>query len=710
MRFFQVLAAGTCAAAASGGAFAANAPPAPLEEVVVTASLLREQALKDVPASVTVLDSATLRAAGQQHFEDVLSLIPNLNWAGGTSRPRYFQIRGIGEREQYEGAPNPSVGFLIDDVDFSGIGMPATLFDMQQVEVLRGPQGTRYGANALAGLISLRSADPSDTPALAIEATGADYRTGAVGVVATGPVEQLDSAWRLAVQKFRSDGFRNDVFLNRKDTNGRDELTARFKWRWNASENTRVDLTLLHSDIDNGYDAWSNDNSWTSQSDQPGVDSQRANAASVRLVSSAWKAATLTVIGAYASSVSVNSYDADWGNPVLWAPFTYNYFSRSDRDRKTASLEVRLASAPPTEVGDVAWLVGAYGLRLTEGGRDINQGTYADPSFPEFDSTLDDSLDSHYHANTTAVFTQLDGRLTSILRWSAGLRAERRSSDYRDAGIWQGGPRVTDLGKSDHMIGGQMSLSLDKWQHVTPYVSVSRGYKAGGFNLGTVPMDRLEFAPEYLWNFEVGAKQSWLDGRLYADTSVFYSSRRNVQVRTGDQLVKGDPSSYVFFTDNASSGYNAGAELSLRWQVTERWDIGASLGSLDTKYHNYDPGTGVVPDREQAHAPRYQRELNAGWHHPAGWMARLDVSQLGAFYFDVPPNDTRSNAYTLTNLKLGYETARWSGYVWGRNLFNQTYAVRGFLFANDPANPVDQLYIQRGDPRTVGVTFNYSFR
>src|SRR6186713_2388865 len=159
-----------------------------LQQVVVTASL-REQTLQQTPASVTVLDSSTLQAAGEQHFEDVLSLVPNLNWAGGTSRPRYFQIRGIGEREQYEGAPNPSVGFLIDDIDFSGIGMAATLFDVSQVEVLRGPQGTRYGANALAGLISVRSAEPADQFGARVEASAADYGTGSLGAVITGPVE-----------------------------------------------------------------------------------------------------------------------------------------------------------------------------------------------------------------------------------------------------------------------------------------------------------------------------------------------------------------------------------------------------------------------------------------------------------------------------------------------------------------------------------------
>src|SRR5690349_24958369 len=96
-----------------------------LEEIVVTATL-KQQSLVDAPVSVTVLDERTLRDAGRQHFEDVLQAVPNLHYAGGTSRPRFFQIRGIGEREEWQGSPNPSVGFLIDEIDFSGMGMPAT--------------------------------------------------------------------------------------------------------------------------------------------------------------------------------------------------------------------------------------------------------------------------------------------------------------------------------------------------------------------------------------------------------------------------------------------------------------------------------------------------------------------------------------------------------------------------------------------------------
>src|SRR6202162_5036056 len=175
-----------------------------LEEIVVTSGL-RSTSVAEMPQSVTVIDQGTLRGAGVQHFEDVLGLIPDLNWAAGTSRPRFFQLRGIGEVEQYQGAPNPSVGFLIDDIDFSGVGMPATLFDVQQIQVLRGPQGTTYGANALAGLISVRTEDSGTQFDLHGELTGADYGTRAAGIAIGDGLAGGQGGWRLVAQQYRSD-------------------------------------------------------------------------------------------------------------------------------------------------------------------------------------------------------------------------------------------------------------------------------------------------------------------------------------------------------------------------------------------------------------------------------------------------------------------------------------------------------------------------
>jgi iron complex outermembrane recepter protein len=691
-----------------GNGVLAAAPEEVVDEVIVTATF-RQQALQDVPASVSVLDSAVLNEADRQHFEDVLALVPNLNWAGGTSRPRYFQIRGIGEREQYEGAPNPSVGFLIDDIDFSGIGMPATLFDVERIEVLRGPQGTRYGANALAGLVMIKGNEPKQTPGYYVEAGAGDYGMRNAGVAATGPIEALSSTWRLSLQQQSSDGFMRNAYLSRDDTNDRNELTGRFKWRWQPSEATSVDFTVLHADLDNGYDAWTLDNTRVSLSDRPGEDSQRATGASLRITTTAIADYTLTTIASFGDSESTNSFDADWGNAESWGDYTYDYFSRSDRERSTSSFETRLASAAANEAGELGWLLGVYAMRMAEDGRDVLSGVYADPSDPSWDGTSSDELLSAYDATNLAVFGQLDHNLTERWRWSAGLRLEQRNADYEDQGIWSAAPQTANLDSRDRMVGGQISLSVDVTEELTAYLSGSRGYKAGGFNLGNIPAEAREFSPEYLWSVESGVKGYFSDGRGYFDAALFYQWRKDLQVRSGQQLDPQNPGTYTFVTDNLPNGYNTGVETTVSYSVTPSLRIGGALGLLRTRAKGGIAESGVaVSSREQAHAPEYTVGVYADWRHANGFGARIDASAKDNFFFDVPTDhDMRSRSYVLTNIKIGYERDRWSTAFYVKNLFDEDYAVRGFYFYNEPPFTEKSLYTQLGEPRQVGMSVSW---
>jgi len=314
-----------------------HAEPGDLGDVVVTATM-RPTAVLDVPGSVTVLDSATLGRAGLQHFEDVMSLVPNLNWAGDTARPRYFQIRGIGELAQYQGAPNPSIGFLIDDIDFSGIGSAATLFDIDRIDVLRGPQGARYGANALGGLIYMSSAPPSADYSGRVELGAGSYGAREYGAVLSGPVATLASGFRLAVQRYTGDGYYSNAYLGRGDTANFNELTVRGRWRIQSSERLRIDLTFLRVRVDDGYDDFSVANTRTTYSDQPGTDSQHSTGVAARLEYELSSSLHLTAIASYANSPIRYSYDGDWGNPDVWAPYVYRSSEVQDRNRATRSL------------------------------------------------------------------------------------------------------------------------------------------------------------------------------------------------------------------------------------------------------------------------------------------------------------------------------------------------------------------------------------
>ena len=674
------------AAPAAGAGY----PPSslPLEEIIVSASLRDETAL-EIPASITVLPEAALQAAGLQHFEDVLALVPNLNWSGGTSRPRFFQVRGIGELEQYQGAPNPSVGFLIDEIDLSGVGMPATLFDVEQVEVLRGPQGTRYGANALAGLIKLKTRDATPEPELLTEVMGGEHDTWSAGLAGGGALGESGSAWRLAAQRFSSDGFMRNAWLGRDDTNGRDESTLRGKMRLELPSEWRIDLAALYVDLDNGFDGFSLDNSRTTLSDRPGRDGQRTRGVSARAVGDVAGGYTLTSTSAYAWSDSIYSFDGDWANDAYWGEYApYDYFSRYARERSTLSEDLRLEGRAGAAV---EWIAGVYVLRLDE---DALQRDY----FAE--ELLRDPLRSEYSATSLAGYGEAEWQLPHGLSLTFGLRVETRSADYQDSAGASFDPR-------DTMVGGQLSLQGAFGERSLWYTTVSRGYKAGGFNIGQfVPDDRRQFAPEFLWNAEAGVRFADPQAPVQGELAVFHMWREEQQVATSFQLDPGDPLSYVFYTDNAARGRNYGLEASGSWQPLEQLTFGASLGLLHSEYLGYSYGDRDLDGREQAHAPGYQYSLSAQWGGREGWMARTDLSGTDAFYFDAS-HDQRSDPYTLLNLKAGYARGPWAAHVWARNVTDEEYAVRGFYFGLEPPDYANKLYVQRGDGRLVGVTFQW---
>jgi len=674
----------------------------PLEEIVVTADF-RGRSSADVPSSMTILDRETIELSAIQHFEELIYSIPNLNWSGDGNRARHFQIRGAGELEQYEGAPNPSVGFLIDDIDFSGIGSVATLFDIEQIEVLKGPQGSRYGANALAGLIYVQSVDPTDvqTGVLRLSAGGDAALSG--GVAFGGPLSAGGKLkYRLSAQRYESDGFRDNTYLGKSDTNGRRETTVRGKLLWATDNDWTMRLTAMFTDINDGYDAFAIDNSLTVLSDRPGKDAQTSIGAAFRAVWEGSDTISLTSITSIADSDMNFSFDADWGNADAWAPFTYDFVSRNDRKRKTISQEIRVASAEGAGFlhDRVQWLGGLFIQSLDETLGTRNQGEYFDPFF-DFALSLDTRLDSHFEARNAALFGQLSFALGTEGTLSTGIRIENRSTEYSDSDGLSVDPGET-------MVGGEISYRYVIAEGINGYVTLAKGYKAGGFNLGLVPDQQRKFSQEELWSLELGIKSDWLNDRLLFNVAVFRNERRDQQVRTSAQLVPNDPASFVFFTANAAKGRTLGLEADVRWIPVDRWEWSASVGLLNAEFDRFVTPNADLSGRNQAHAPTYSLALGGMYRHPGGLFARIDWSARDEFYFDIS-HDQKSTPFELLNARLGFETERWSAQIWARNLLDERYAVRGFFFGNEPPNFPNTLYIRQGDPRQLGVTFDMRF-
>ena len=659
-----------------------------VEEVLVTAEF-RSAGVSELPASVSVLDPAAQQER-LNHLEELLAQAPNLNLSSGASRARFYQIRGIGERGQFAEPLNASVGLLVDGVDLSGLGTAATLFDVQQVEIFRGPQGTLYGANALAGLINVVSPEPTEQVSSTLVLGAGDYAAFGVGGIVSGPLSE-NSGFRLSLRQYQDDGFIDNVYLGREDTDNHDEASVRGKLQGEFQEG-RWQVIAGHVDVDNGYDAFSLDNDRRTRSDQPGNDAQESDYLGVNLERTLGQTARVELsLGGVESDIDYG-YDEDWTFDGFH-PYGYSSTDRYLRDVRTRTADLRLLSQQGYGIGGVIdWVLGVYALDKSV---DL-QRDYTWLSAP---------FTSRYDVNRAALYGELSGAPAPGLRLSVGLRLEQHESDYRDS-------EGVAYNPDDDLLGGRILLEYSPNEDAMLYTSLTRGYKSGGFNTsGTLDEDLRLYDPETLWNLEAGYKAMLLDDRLRLAASVFRMQRRDIQIATSITRVRADGSAeFIDFVGNGAEGINQGVELEISLQATDRLKLAASLGVLDTEFEDYVDGAGQDLDgRDQAQSPGYQFYVAADYQLAPAWTVNLNIEGRDEYYFS-DSHAERAASYELINASIGYRSAAWSASFYARNLADQEYEVRGFYFGNDPRDDyAARGFTQLGAPRQVGLSLRLDF-
>jgi len=676
--------------------------PSELEVITVTSDF-RQQNLLKTPSALSVLTDNEIKQRNAQHLEELVAISPNVNFASGSQRARYYQIRGIGERSQFKEPINPSVGMIIDGIDFTGVGSIANLFDVQQAEIFRGPQGTRFGANALAGMINITTKAPTDEFEGAIKVDTGNYNSVGLGLALSGPASDTVN-YRFAANKYHSDGFIDNTYLNKSNTNNRDETTLRGKLSIQASNDLTIDLSAFYFDFDNGYDAFSLDNTRETLSDQPGVDQQQTSALAATLTYQGFNQFTLVTLLSHADSDLTYGYDEDWAYVGISAPenidnqdYAYWEYSSTDyylRDKSTQTIEFRALSNASSKLFDNStdWVAGLY---FKQDDEDLQrQYTYLDS---DFTSTFD--------TQSMAIYGQLDSKLNANWTLITGLRVERRSADYNNSDGF-----IDSI--NDTMIGGKLVLSYQHNDDSFWYSSINRGYKTGGANTdGTLPDDLRTFAPEYLVNYEIGYKVSLLDNAAFIRAAAFYMDRTDVQVRSSNTIVRDDGSSeFISYLGNAAAGDNIGLEIEANWQISELFEFYGSLGLLDTEFSHFINAEGEsLNNRQQAHAPNYQFNLGANFRPSDNWLINVSVDGKDGFYFSDSHNE-RSKSVELVNASLSYLQDNYQVKLWARNLTDEDYANRGFYFGNDPRDGYDaKQYTQLSEPLVFGVTLDYQF-
>jgi outer membrane receptor protein involved in Fe transport len=664
-----------------------------IEEIIVSSDF-RQAQLKNIPTSITVINSEVINQRNSRHLEDVLALTPNVNFSAGASRGKYFQIRGIGERSQFVAPLNPSVGTYVDGIDFTGFGGAATLLDIDQVEVLRGSQGTRFGANALAGVISLQTAGPT-VESQGYAKTSLSSNGGRNLETAFGGALNDQWLYRVASGKTLSDGFISNITLDRKDTNNIDESTSRLKLRYLAADNLIVDFTALHLDIDNGYDAFSLDENRTTMSDKPGHDRQNTTAFSVN---SDWvmsDAVTMNTILTTNRSDTEYGYDEDWTDPEFQPG--YQAFDNYLRDIARDSAEIRWVSGPEGQIADSDWLIGVY-----------YQDSIIDLTR---DYTYSARFTSQYETSSLSLFAEARTSINENLSLTSGLRYENWQSDYSDSNQISG--------KNDeNLVGGKLALELSTQADDLLYLSVTRGYKAGGFNAEeNLPSESdRHFDTEFQWNYEIGGKFYSPDGKIINRVTAFYTDRQDLQLKSSTAVVnEAGAASFIDFTTNAGKGFSYGVEWEATWQLQDNLRMASSLGLLKTKiteHDNSNPGAFNLTDRAAAHAPEYNFATSVQYAFTDKLSATLEVEGKDKFYYSDSHN-YQSQAYKLINARLAYSVESYELAAFINNATDKDYGVRGFAgWDADPRSGegFDETEFQQlGAPKVIGVSLRADF-
>lgn len=684
--------------------------PEIIEKIEVRGELL-PTVHEDAANAVEIITSEQFERLGSSHIQDVLQQLGNVNFAGGSSRARFIQIRGIGERSQFVDPIIPSVGIAIDGIDYSGLGTIANTFDIERLELFKGPQGTTIGANAMAGYLNLYSTQPGEGENNRLMFEAGNYGHLNLGAAYGGEWDSKNS-YRVSVSKLQGDGYIENTYLDKSDTNGFDELALRGSLKNIINDDWALTTAVHYFDLDNGYDAFSLDNTRETMSDTPGYDRQETQSIGITSYYRGLETLNNKVFVSVSKSDTEYAFDEDWAYPNFYpnyeADFGYNSFDAYHREHDNKQIDVSFSDKPDT------WVAGLY--------------------YHQKSADLDrlDRVQSNYDVENVALYGEKRFEASKQLELSVGVRIENYQADYKDSnGI--------EVSNDEVMVGGHLSAINEYRDNLTVYVRMSRGFKPGGFNgealsnlgdpnigdLRFLLLDNASFETETLDNFEMGIRGGTTDGKIKANANIFYSSRDQMQVRqwiTDQNLTdesEGNEPIFIGYISNAPSGANYGLETNLIYKPNYDVTLTTGFSLIETEVKNMvrletDPNTfeQVLTDidgRAQAHAPSYQYFITGNWRLSDRIEASVTYTGKDKYFYSIS-HDEESEAVHLLNASMKYIGDTVDITLWARNITDEEYGVRGFFFGNDPRDGYTaKKYEQLGEPAVVGVRFDYSF-
>ena len=668
-----------------------------LDSITVTANKMDED-ITDVPQSITVINDEVLKEKGIRDIPDVINEIPNMDFIPSTGG----QVNFRGLNTSLFTSNNPVV-LYVDGVAYSSqFGFEASLVNVERIEVLRGPQGTLYGKDAIGAVIKVVTKEPENEWHGNIGTEYGSYNDIQGSFNVNGPLIQDKLYLGLNGRYQQDDGWTTNDYTSNDEFNKSNLYslggyllytpTDRFTAKLVLSDDYSEVYGSNSCSLAGGADAseFNRDAAEHVSIDEESNEETESLAQSLHLKYEL-DSVTLSSTTTHRDFELEGVYDRD-----NMAGTNFDGLFMIDGNRtETWSEELRLVS---NNTEGVRWVAGLY--FDTE---EVEKSPYA-IQFPSPGSAFEMNFESETESETQALFGQAMIPFLDGFELTLGGRYQRINKEMDlDTYYYQVGSSSDPMYslKADEtwdVFLPKVALSYRLNDNWTTYASVAQGYMPGGFNFNASSGSAKDntFEPQRSTNYEIGVKGE-LDRARFA-AAVFYMDIEDIHIMKYDNV------SGMYMTGNADSAHSLGAELELTYLLTNYLELTAAIGIISAEYDDYDTGTVVYDGESIENTPSHTARIGAAYFHPNGFYARGDVMSKGENpYYDSANQDFREvDSYIVADVKVGYRLKGYDVYAYCNNLTDEEYMTS---FRSDRMKSTASY----GDPRTFGIGARYSF-
>jgi iron complex outermembrane receptor protein len=697
-------------------------------DVIVVTAERRSENLQDTPIAVTALPMEEMQSANIQTSQDLMRVVPGLQvstqTAGDNGGSATFFLRGMGQQRSGNGS-EPAVGIYVDDLYYPSLsGSVFSIVDLQQVEVLRGPQGTLFGRNTIGGAIRYTTQKPGREFGGALSATaGSNKRVDATGSINI-PLGDM-AAVRLTGGRLYSDGFVEQANGGGDAGDTVNEL-ARVALRVEPLDTVTIDAAYQQTRFRLDGFAYSQPSTYAGRpGGATGVwNTTYAPPRSLPLFDNRWQLSCDFCQPGTGRREASETHNKSGSLEVSW-DITDNLTAKSltgwqdVRSTRTTDLD-----GTPLQIADFAGASTVEALsqefqlsstafedRLTwVGGVFLYREDSWEGQLPGVLSTRIGALvprSAHNNRQTESIAAFVDGafELTDQLSVFGGLRQSQDQKDVEAENAITGAIIDTESGSWDSTTG-RLGIRFRWSDDIMTYGSVSTGFRGGGFNFTS--NSYFNFQPEEATNYEAGARMEFLDNTIRFNPTIFYTDWTNIQVQQVIPIATGS----AIVLQNAAAATAWGIELEGIWQVTPDFEISGNLSTLDIGYDDIGAATGITIDSPLQRTPELTYSITPRY---TIWLPNDMSLDLTANYswqdeqWSTPTDSDRVllTAYGLLGARIDLNVSdAWTLSVFGTNLTDEVYAVGGIDFFGAG---VGTRRFDLGRPREYGATIRHRF-